>query len=150
MDWLAHFPGATRDKPRFMALAGAVLRQVNDLLPLIAQLQSGFCFETAEGKQLDQVAAAIGLSRKDTVEGPACPDETFRAYIRTKLALWNWDGTNTGAMRMLENVLQGDTETDNGNGTVTVISEGNLPAEVGKLFPVPAGVRIVTETEESE
>ena len=51
---------------------------------------------------------------------------------------------------MRENVLQGNTETDNDNGTVTVISEGNLPAEVGKLLPVPAGVRIVTETEESE
>ena len=150
MDWLALFPGATRDKPRFMALAEVVLRQVNDLLPLIAQLQSGFCFETAEGKQLDQVAAAMGLSRKDTAEGPTCSDETFRTYIRTKLALWRWEGTNAGVSVMLENVLQGNTETDNDNGTVTVISEGNLPAEVGKLFPVPAGVRIVTETEESD
>ena len=74
MYWLALFPGATRDKPRFMALAEAVLRQVNDLLPLIAKLQSGFCFETAEGKQLDLVAAAIGLSRKDTDEEVTCSD----------------------------------------------------------------------------
>ena len=150
MDWLALFPGATRDKPRFMALVEAVLRQVNDLLPLIAQLQSGFCFETAEGKQLDQVAAAMGLSRKDTAEGPTCSDETFRTYIRTKLALWRWEGTNAGVHEMLESVLPESVVTDNGNGTVTVIPEGNLPAEVGKLFPVPAGVRIVTETEESE
>ena len=41
-DYLALFPGATRDKPRFMALAEAVLQQVIDLFPLIAQLQSGF------------------------------------------------------------------------------------------------------------
>ena len=150
MDWLALFPGATRDKPRFMALAEVVLRQVNDLLPLIAQLQSGFCFETAEGKKLDQVAAAMGLSRKDTAEGPTCSDETFRTYIRTKLALWRWDGTHTGMSGMLKNVLQGNTETDNGNGTVTVALQGNLPAEIGELFPVPAGVRINTETEESE
>ena len=150
MDWLSLFPGASRDKPRFMALAEAVLRQVNDLLPLIAQLQSGFCFETAEGKQLDQVAAAIGLSRKNTAEGSSCSDETFRTYIRTKMALWRWDGTNAGVSGMLENVLQGNTETDNGNGTVTVALQGNLPAEAGELFPVPAGVRINTETEESE
>ncbi len=150
MDWLSLFPGASRDKPRFMAMAEAVLQQVNDLLPLIAQLQSGFCFETAEGKQLDLVAAAIGLSRKDTDEEVTCSDETFRTYIRTKMALWRWDGTNAGVSGMLENVLQGNTETDNGNGTVTVALQGNLPAEAGKLFPVPAGVRIITETEESE
>ena len=150
MDWLSLFPGASRNKPRFMAMADVVLQQVNDLLPLIAQLQSGICFETAEGKQLDQVAEAIGLSRKNTAEGPSCSDETFRTYIRTKLALWRWDGTNTGMSGMLENVLQGNMEKDNGNGTVTVALQGNLPAEVGELFPVPAGVRIVTETEESE
>ena len=71
MDWLSLFPGASRNKPRFMAMADVVLQQVNDLLPLIAQLQSGICFETAEGKQLDQVAEAIGLSRKNTAEGPS-------------------------------------------------------------------------------
>ena len=146
-DYLALFPGATRDMPRFMALAEAILRQVTDLLPLIAQLQSGFSFETAEGVQLDQVAASMGLSRKDTVEGKDCSDEVFRQYIRAKLALWRWDGTNKGVSGVLEDVLPGSTETDNADGTVTVIPAGRIPAEAGKLFPVPAGVRAVQNSE---
>ena len=146
-DYLALFPGATRDKPRFMALAEAILRQVTDLFPLIAQLQSGFSYETAEGVQLDQVAASMGLSRKDTAEGTGCSDEVFRQYIRAKLALWRWDGTNKGVPGVLEEALPGSTETDNVDGTVTVVPVGSLPAEAGKLFPVPAGVRAVQESE---
>ena len=42
MEWLSLFPGASRDRPRFMALAEAVLRQAEDLASLTAQLQPGF------------------------------------------------------------------------------------------------------------
>ena len=61
MEWLSLFPGASRDRPRFMALAEAVLRQVSDLAALTAQMQAGFSFARAEGIQLDKIAAAIIL-----------------------------------------------------------------------------------------
>ena len=38
MDWLSLFTGACRDKPRLMALAGAVLRQAEDLVSVIEAL----------------------------------------------------------------------------------------------------------------
>ncbi len=41
-DYLALFPGASREKPKLMALARAVLRQAMDLVPLTEQLLSGF------------------------------------------------------------------------------------------------------------
>ena len=64
-DYISMFPGATREKLRFMALAEAVLSQVSDLFPVIGQLNSGFSLDTAQGRQLDQAAAAVGLKRND-------------------------------------------------------------------------------------
>ena len=131
-DYLALFPGATREKARFMALAEAVLRQVTDLMALTEQIQSGFSFAAAEGKQLDDLAAAVGLARP----APDCPDRDFRAYLLAKLALWTWDGTNETVQDVLDLALPGTRMTDNGNGTVTVT--GNR-----ELVPVPAGVRVI-------
>ena len=133
-DYLALFPGATREKTRFMALAEAVLRQAMDLMALTEQIQSGFSFAAAEGKQLDDIAAAVGLVRP----APDCPDREFRAYILAKLALWTWDGTNETAQDVLDLALPGTRMTDNGDGTVTVTGNRNL-------VPVPAGVKINEE-----
>ena len=137
MDWLSLFPGASRDRPRFMALAEAVLRQAGDLANLAAQLQPGFSFARAEGRQLDQLAEAVGLSRADI--GTDVPDETFRQYLLAKLALWTWDGTNKTVPEVLAAALPGSTQTDNGDGTVTV--PGAMMAE--RVFPVPAGIKII-------
>ena len=139
MEWISLFPGTSRDKPRFMALAEAVLRQVSDLLPLIAQLQSGFSFAEAEGIQLDQIAGIVGLSRVDI--GTVVSDEAFREYLLAKLALWTWDGTNKTVPDVLAVALPGSSQLDNRDGTVTVNTESNLLP--GKVFPVPAGVGIV-------
>lgn len=129
--YLALFPGASRGKARFMALAEAVLRQAVDLMTLIDSIQSGFSFATAEGEQLDAIAEAAGLNR-----GMGMTDEAFRAYLLQKLKLWTWDGTNVNAPVVLPT---GVTETDNRNGTVTVSPAGTRQ----DLLPIPAGVRVI-------
>ena len=131
-DYLALFPGASREKPRFMALAQAVLQQVVDLMTLIESIQSGFSFAAAEGEQLDAIAEAVGLSREYGMT-----DEDFRAYLLQKLKLWTWDGTNVNAPAVLP---EGVTETDNRDGTVTVSPAGTRQ----DLLPIPAGVRMIT------
>ena len=133
-DYLALFPGATREKTRFMALAEAVLRQAADLMTLTEQLQSGFSFAAAEGKQLDDIAAAVGLARP----APDCTDGDFRAYLLAKLALWTWDGTNETVPEVLARGLPGVSLADNSDGTVTVT--GDAPDE---LLPVPAGISVI-------
>ena len=130
--YLGLFPGASREKPRFMALAEAVLQQVVDLMALIESIQSGFSFATAEGEQLDAIAESVGLSREYGMT-----DEAFRAYLLQKLKLWTWDGTNVAVPAVLP---EGVTETDNRNGTVTVIPVGTRQ----DLLPVPAGVATVS------
>ena len=139
MEWLSLLPGASRDRPRFMALAEVVLRQVSDLAALAAQLQAGSSFGGAEGVQLDQIAATIGLNRTDI--GTDVPDETFRQYLLAKLALWSWDGTNKTVPEVLGIALPGSTQIDNGDGSVTIHTGSGLPVE--KVFPIPAGVRVV-------
>ena len=129
-DYLSLFPGASREKPRFMALAEAVLSQAMDLVPLSASLQSGYSFASAEGIQLDAIAEALSLKRD-----PGSTDEAFRQYLLDKLLLWTWDGTNEGVPAILP---QGVAESDNGNGTVTV-SPSSTRMDV---LPVPAGIRI--------
>ncbi len=115
-----------------MALAEAVLSQAMDLVPLIASLQSGYSFASAEGVQLDAVAEALGLKRD-----PGMADEAFRQYLLEKLLLWTWDGTNEGVPAVLP---QGITFSDNGNGTVSVTPSGTRT----DLLPVPAGIRATT------
>ena len=113
-----------------MALAEAVLSQAMDLVPLIASLQSGYSFASAEGIQLDAIAEVLGLKRD-----PGSTDEAFRQYLLDKLLLWTWDGTNEGVPAVLP---EGVTESDNGNGTVTVSPAGTRQ----DVLPVPAGIRI--------
>ena len=130
-EYLDLFPGASREKSRFMALAEAVLRQAVDLMTLIESIQSGFSFATAEGSQLDAIAETVGLNRE-----LGMTDEAFRAYLLQKLKLWTWDGTNVNAPAVLP---EGVTETDNLDGTVTVSPAGTRQ----DLLPIPAGVRVI-------
>ena len=130
--YLSLFPGVSREKPRFMALAAAVLRQAVDLMTLIGEIQSGFSFAAAEGAQLDSIAEAVGLSRESGMT-----DEAFRAYLLQKLKLWTWDGTNVAVPAVLP---EGVTETDNQDGTVTVSPVGTRQ----DLLPIPAGVRMTS------
>ena len=141
-DYLGLFPGSTRDKPRFMALAEAVLRQVTDLQEVVGAIPTAFSFASAEGKMLDLLAESVGLSRAETSAGVNCTDAQFREYLAARLALWGWDGTNEGVPAVLAAGLPGRTEKDNGNGTVTVSPGTGLPAAVKDLAPVPAGVGV--------
>lgn len=141
-NYLELFPGASRDKPRFMTLAEAVLRQVMDLQAVVAAMNAAFSFARAEGMQLDLLAESVGLKRADTSDGTNCTDTDFRRFLLAKLALWGWDGTNECVPAVLEAGLPGNTEKDNGNGTVTVLPASGLPAPVKGLAPVPAGVRV--------
>ena len=132
--YLALFPAFSREKPRFAALAEAVLRQVADLIALVPQLVSGFSFALAEGIQLDALGESVRILRQ-----PGWDDETYRKVLLRKLKLNTWNGTNETAFDYLE---EGETFCDNGNGTVTVRTPSPLPAE--GLIPIPIGVAAVS------
>ena len=131
-DYLSLFPAASREKPRFSALAEAVLRQAAELTALIPSLESGFSFVFAEGNQLDALGASVRIPRQE-----GWSDETYRSVLLRKLKRNTWDGTNETSFDYLED---GETFIDNGNGTVTV-RMGALPLPAEELLPVPMGVK---------
>ena len=139
-DYLSLFPGSTREKPRFMAVASAVLQQVVDLQAVVGEMNTAFAPATAQGVQLEALGESLGLSRLDTTAGAAASDEVYRDFIRKKLIRWGWDGTNKSVPRIAEQLQIGSVEKDNQNGTVTVTGAGTQPAAVKDVYPVTAGV----------
>ena len=133
------FSAVVRDHPRFSALAAAILKQAEDLLAVLPSLNLAFYVDTAEGTQLDLLGSTLGIPRSSAAD-PS--DETYRAALKAKLALWRWPGTNETVPAFLQEAFpgQGVTMTDNGDMTVTANTSEADPA----LLPVPAGVRTLS------
>ena len=139
-DYLDLFPGTTREKTRFMEMAAAVVQQVVELQAVVGEINGAFAPESAQGVQLEAIAASMGLSRMDTTDGASVTDEVFRDFIQKKLIQWSWDGTNASVPVIVGKLQQGVVQTDNQNGTVTVTGASGLPAPVKDLFPITGGV----------
>ena len=119
-------------KPRFMALASAVLGQVTDLAALFDG--AAFSLETATGFFMDTLGEISGVRRTT----PGMTDTEFREYLRQIIALHHWDGTNGSLKETLDQAFPDGNAviTDNMDGTVT----GNVE------FPSIAGIRLEVTT----
>ena len=137
MDYLTLFPSASRNLPRFSALAEAVLSQADDLIAVVQNMNAAFSVSGAAGAQLDALGVSVGISRPEGMT-----DADYRQVIAAKLAMFTWDGANDTAQELLTRIFPGSTICDNQDGTVTVHTVSALQAEQ-ELFPLPAGVRAV-------
>ena len=131
MDYMTLFPGYTRDKPRFAALAAAVLQQVNDLMALVSEMEAGFSVAHAVGEQLDALGVSLSIPRQS-----GWNDETYRSILLRKLRRNQWNGLNDSSFGYVD---EGETFTDNCNGTVTATTVEVVPA--GEVMPVPMGFK---------
>ena len=141
MDYLALFPGSTREKQRLMKLSEAILQQVTDLQAIVAQINGAFAPNSAQGAQLDVLGMSLGLSRADTSAGVTASDAVFRDFVKKKLIQWSWDGRNVMVKDLLSRIQPGARQVDNMNGTVTITGAGSQPAPVKDLFPITAGIK---------
>ncbi len=116
-------------KPRFMALAAAVLGQVDDLFALYDR--GAFDLETATGFFLDTLGEISGVTRVT----PGMTDAEFREFLRQRIALHHWDGTNGSLKETLDQAFP------NGNAMITDNMDGTVTGNVD--FPCIAGVREV-------
>jgi len=142
--YLNLFTPAVREKPRFMALASAVLSQADDLFALLqSAFPEAYSLDTAVGAGLNLLGAQLGIPRP----APDTPDEDYRFLLRARIAARHWDGTNGTLPAALEEAFPGMSARmiDNMDGTVTISVNGELPFPPEDLFPVPAGVRIVED-----
>ncbi len=140
--WLSLFSPSHQQKPRFMALAAAVLAQTNDILSLIQTgFPEAFALDTAAGVQLDALGMLLNTPRPSS----AVSDEDYRFLLRARIAAFHWDGTNETVSRMLAMAFPGRTAsmTDNMDGTVNVSLSGDAPFPLKGLFPHPAGVKLI-------
>ena len=141
-DYLSLFTSAVREKPRFVALASAVLSQAADLLSLV---QTGFpeayALESAAGNQLDTLGELLGVPRPSA----SVTDADYRFLLRARIAANHWDGTNGSLPAVLALAFPGMDASliDNQDGTVTLSLSGDAPFPPEELFPVPAGVRLL-------
>ena len=139
MNYMTLFPSASRNLPRFSALAEAVLSQVNDLIADVQSLNAAFSVSGAEGVQLDALGSSLGLSRPDGMT-----DANYRQVLLAKLSLWTWDGANDTVQELLSRIFPDSTICDNQNGTVTV-HPVSAQQSAQQLYPIPAGVRPITD-----
>ncbi len=133
MDYMTLFPGYTRDKPRFAALAAAVLQQVNELMALVPALESGFSVAHAVGEQLDALGVSLSIPRQS-----GWNDETYRSILLRKLRRNQWNGLNDSAFEYID---VGETFIDNCNGTITATTVEAVPAK--EVMPIPMGFKAV-------
>lgn len=141
--YLSLFPASSREKPRFLALASAVLSQAADLLSLIQTVfLSAFDLNSASGVQLDVLGALLNVPRPMS----STPDADYRILLRARAAVNHWDGTNGSLPAILESAFPGQFArlTDNLDGTVTAFLSGSVPFSLQDLFPVPTGIRLIT------
>ena len=134
MDYMTLFPGYTRDKPHFAALAVAVLQQTTDLIALVPELESGFSVAHAVGIQLDALGASPSIPRQSCWD-----DETYRSILQRKLRRNQWNGLNDSAF---EYVDEGETFSDNCNGTVTAVTSES--ASANEVLPVPISFKAIS------
>ena len=140
--YLEMFPSATREKPRFMALAQAVMLQAAELLALVqTEIPAAYELGTASGAQLNALGELLNVPRPL----PSTSDEDYRFLLRARIAVHHWDGTNESLPEVLEAAFPGREAKliDNQDGTVTASVSGNLPFSLEELFPVPAGIRLI-------
>ena len=132
MPTLSDFSPVHTLKPRFMALASAVLGQVTDLAALFDG--AAFSFETATGFFLDSLGEISGVGRTT----PGMTDEEFREFLRQRIALHHWNGTNGSLKETLDQAFP------NGNAVITDNMDGTVTGNVE--FPCIAGVRLEVTT----
>ena len=144
-DYLNLFSPVHQEKPRFMALAEAVLSQAADLLALIQQsFPEALSLETAVGAQLDTLGGLLNIPR------PAgASDADYRFLLNARIACRHWDGSNDTLPDVLARIFPGrDVQLlDNQDGSVTARVSGTLPFPLSELLPFPAGIQLKEEGE---
>lgn len=182
-DYLALITSFHRGKPKFAATIKALVEPFVDLQIKQGAFPSDYDLDAAIGAQLDAVGEWVGRSRFIPVpipnayfsfdienlgfdlgvwEGPydsetgitRLDDETYRIFLRAKIAANHWDGTVGKAAEAFNLIFSQSPGSqifvsDNGDMTMTVGISGVIPSilfiallDQGYLPLKPEGVRI--------
>ncbi|KVS08136.1 DUF2612 domain-containing protein [Burkholderia multivorans] len=151
-----------RDKPRFMAVVGALVQPLVDQMNVLQSMPGKFDLDNAVGVQLDDVGLWVGVSRKirtpltgiyfsfdidglgfdqGTWKVPFDPDtgltvlddDTYRLVIRAKIGANRWDGTLESSAAILNSIFGADTH-------VFIEDHQDMSMTIGIAGKVPSAV----------
>jgi hypothetical protein len=84
--------------PQFNALLYVLLKKFDDVSQCLVQLDTAIDLDVAVGVQLDWLGQVVGAVRTLPFQpsfgvSPVLDDDTYRIYIKAKIAQNQWDGT---------------------------------------------------------
>jgi len=142
-----------RNSPKLNALLRMLLQKFDDVSQCLVRMDTAFDLDSAIGAQLDVLGTVVGVYRTVGFQpnggiSPVLDDDTFRIYIKAKIAQNQWDGTIGSLYPIWQQLFPGGTIVieDNQNMTVTLTLTGSFTSIIqdlitnGYIVPRPEGV----------
>ena len=139
--------------PKLNALLYVLLKKFDDVSQCLVNFDTAFDLDSAVGSQLDALGAVAGASRTVGFQpsnnvSPVLDNDTYRIYIKAKIAQNQWDGTITSLYFIWKYLFPagGIIIADNQNMTATILLSGSFTSIIqdlvtnGYIVPRPEGV----------
>jgi hypothetical protein len=115
------------NSPKLLAFLRILLQYVDDVAQCIAGFTRDFDVDWAVGVQLDTVGVIVGASRRVGFQpsggvSPVLDDDTYRLYIKARIAQNQWDGTIDSLQPIWQTLFQG--------GTIVIVDSQDMTAEI--------------------
>jgi len=141
------------NSPKLNALLYVLLKKFDDVSECLVKFDTAFDLDSAVGPQLDALGAIAGASRTVNFQpmggvSPVLDDNTYRIYIKAKIAQNQWDGTITSLFTIWKYLFPSGSIiiADNQNMTATIFLSGSFTSIIqdlitnGFIVPRPEGV----------
>jgi hypothetical protein len=139
--------------PKMRAFLLVLLRKFDDVSQVLVKMDTALDLDSAEGAQLDllgeivQAKRTVGFQPSGDVS-PVLDDDTYRLYIKAKIAQNQWDGTIGSLQTVWRQLFPSGTIViaDNQNMTADITLTGVFSTIIqdlitnGYIVPRPEGV----------
>lgn len=142
-----------RNSKKWNALLHVMLRKFDDVSQTLVKMDTSLDLDSAVGAQLDMLGATVGAARTVGFQptggiSPILDDDTYRIYIKAKIAQNQWDGTIGSLYPVWRQLFPGGNIViiDNQNMTAIVTLTGTFTSIIqdlitnGYIIPRPEGV----------
>ena len=144
-----------KGRTRYMAHVSALLEMVDGAYGTIHGAVGQFDLATATGSQLDVIGNRVGAPRRVDIPGSSfygyvLDDESYRAFIYSRIFRNHWDGTAETFQGIWDHTLGNIVDArfyDNQDMSVTITLRGTVPPVImamllaGDFIPKPAAVK---------
>ncbi len=127
--------------PKLQALLLMLLKKFDDVSQCLVTFDTAFDLDYAVGVQLDMLGAVAGANRTVGFQpsngvSPVLDDDTYRLYIKAKIAQNQWDGTISSLYPVWTRLFPSGTIVfeDNQNMTVTIVLTGAFTSIIQDLI----------------